>query len=97
MYKHNCIKLLFQLKIEDAVESGIEEAEKIIEEEIESETETASEVEDEIFGDEQTEKSSTSVDEDKQVQEQLSEDIINLITENDEPSKDIDLGSVQEV
>ena len=52
---------------------------------------------DEIFGDEQNEKSSSSSNPDKEVQEQLSEDIINLITENDEPSKDIDLGSVQEV
>jgi len=83
--------------IEDAVESGIEEAEKIIEEEIESGTEAVLEVEDEIFGDEQNEKSSSSSNPDKEVQEQLSEDIINLITENDEPSKDIDLGSVQEV
>ena len=86
-----------KLQIEDAVESGIEEAEKIIEEEIESGTETTFEVEDEIFGDEQNEKSSSSSNPDKEVQEQLSEDIINLITENDEPSKDIDLGSVQEV
>ena len=90
--------LLFdELQIEDAVESGIEEAEKIIEEEIESGTEAVLEVEDEIFGDEQNEKSSSSSNPDKEVQEQLSEDIINLITENDEPSKDIDLGSVQEV
>jgi len=83
--------------IEDAVESGIEEAEKIIEEEIESETEASLEVEDEVFGEEQNEESSSSTNLDKEAQEQLSEDIINLITENDEPSKDIDLGSVQEV
>ena len=74
------------LKIEEAVEEGIEEAEKIIEEEIEE-----SEVEDEIFG---AEKSSNS---DKKDKEELSKEIINLINDNDEPSKDIDLGSVQEV
>jgi len=72
--------------IEEAVEEGIEEAEKIIEEEIEE-----SEVEDEIFG---AEKSSNS---DKKDKEELSKEIINLINDNDEPSKDIDLGSVQEV
>ena len=55
------------------------------------------EVEDEVFGEEQNEESSSSTNLDKEAQEQLSEDIINLITENDEPSKDIDLGSVQEV
>ena len=76
----------FTLQIEEAVEEGIEEAEKIIEEEIEE-----SEVEDEIFG---AEKSSNS---DKKDKEELSKEIINLINDNDEPSKDIDLGSVQEV
>ena len=78
--------ILFTLQIEEAVEEGIEEAEKIIEEEIEE-----SEVEDEIFG---AEKSSNS---DKKDKEELSKEIINLINDNDEPSKDIDLGSVQEV
>ena len=78
--------IFFILQIEEAVEEGIEEAEKIIEEEIEE-----SEVEDEIFG---AEKSSNS---DKKDKEELSKEIINLINDNDEPSKDIDLGSVQEV
>ena len=78
--------IFFTLQIEEAVEEGIEEAEKIIEEEIEE-----SEVEDEIFG---AEKSSNS---DKKDKEELSKEIINLINDNDEPSKDIDLGSVQEV
>ena len=78
--------IFFALQIEEAVEEGIEEAEKIIEEEIEE-----SEVEDEIFG---AEKSSNS---DKKDKEELSKEIINLINDNDEPSKDIDLGSVQEV
>ena len=78
--------IFFTFQIEEAVEEGIEEAEKIIEEEIEE-----SEVEDEIFG---AEKSSNS---DKKDKEELSKEIINLINDNDEPSKDIDLGSVQEV
>jgi hypothetical protein len=81
-----------------AVETGIEEAEKIIEEEIrEEESETASEVEDEIFGEEQNENSSSSNNNEKKDKEELSKEIINLINDNDEPSKDIDLGSVQEV
>lgn len=84
--------------IEEAVETGIEEAEKIIEEEIrEEESETASEVEDEIFGEEQNENSSSSNNNEKKDKEELSKEIINLINDNDEPSKDIDLGSVQEV
>ena len=33
----------------------------------------------------------------KKNQEKLSQDIINIINDNDEPSEDIDLGSVQEV
>merc|ERR1712141_817527 len=80
-------------KLEEMVEKVMvetdatrEEVEKIIEEEIEE-----SEVEDEIFG---AEKSSNS---DKKDKEELSKEIINLINDNDEPSKDIDLGSVQEV
>jgi hypothetical protein len=83
--------------IEEAVETGIEEAEKIIEEEIKEGSGTTSEVEDEIFGDEQNEKSSSSTNDEKKDQEELSKEIINLINDNDEPSKDIDLGSVQEV
>jgi len=84
--------------IEEAVETGIEEAEKIIEEEIkEEESETTSEVEDEIFGEEQNEKPSSNNNDEKKDQEELSKEIINLINDNDEPSKDIDLGSVQEV
>jgi len=84
--------------IEEAVETGIEEAEKIIEEEIkEEESETTSEVEDEIFGEEQNEKSSSNTSDEKKDKEELSKEIINLINDNDEPSKDIDLGSVQEV
>merc|ERR1739844_197577 len=80
-------------KLEEMVEKVMvetdatrEEVEKIIEEAIEE-----SEVEDEIFG---AEKSSNS---DKKDKEELSKEIINLINDNDEPSKDIDLGSVQEV
>ena len=44
---------------------------------------SSSGVEDEVFGDEQHKK--------------LTKDILNLINDNDEPSRDIDLGSVQEV
>ena len=88
----------FTEQIEEAVEEGIEEAEKIIEEEIKDEGSGSTEVEDEIFGGEQNEKSnSISIDEKKKNQEKLSQDIINIINDNDEPSEDIDLGSVQEV
>lgn len=78
--------------IEEAVETGIEEAEKIIEDELME----GSGVEDEIFGDEQNEKLKKESDETKD-QEELTKEIINLIHDNDEPSRDIDLGSVQEV
>jgi len=83
--------------IEEAVEEGINEAEKIIKEEIRGEGSGSSEVEDEIFGEEQNEKSNSISIDKKKNQEELSQEIINLINDNDEPSEDIDLGSVQEV
>lgn len=67
--------------IEEAVESGIEDAEKIIEEDIRTEEESDN-VEQEIFEEDDSE---------------LGEENENLIADNNEPSSDIDLGSVQEV
>ena len=86
------ISHIFILQIEEAVETGIEEAEKIIEDEMMEGSGSSSGVEDEIFGDEQNKKSSGT-----KKQAELTKEIINLINDNDEPSRDIDLGSVQEV